>query len=146
MHTQWTLTVHMGHVIHEAPQLEFSQLCIWMRLHTVVVCGYITLSVWINTSFTLYVTTSDFCILVAGSVRWLISWGSSKELSYGTMWPNGWGAELKCNRSGVQLPLLAKCRSILQTSHSILPLSTLRWWVPGRRKLVLKWLEQTAYL
>ena len=37
----------------------------------------------------------------------------------------------------VRYPLLVMCRSIWQTSHSILPLPTQQWWVPGGRKFCL---------
>ena len=40
------------------------------------------------------------------------------------------------SRSGVRFPLQVTCRSVGQTSHSILALTTQQWWVPGgMRKL-----------
>ena len=50
----------------------------------------------------------------------------------GSMWPSGF----KIRRSRVRFPLLVMCRSVGQTSHSILPLPTQQWWVPGGTKKI----------
>ena len=44
------------------------------------------------------------------------------------------------NRSGVWFPLLVMCKSVGQTSHSILHLPTQQWWVPGGMKIGELWM------